>query len=67
MSKENAMAYIDHLAPEHSRTSCEEGESYNAAFVFSGVQYNKCERCTLTRVARLALGEVEPYDSDDDQ
>lgn len=65
MSKENAIAYIDLLAPDHMRTSCEEGQSYNAAFVFDGVLYNKCERCTLIRVALLALGEIEPSEEDE--
>lgn len=65
MSKENAIAYIDQLAPEHMRKSCEEGQSYNAAFVLDGVHYNKCERCTLIRVALLALGEIEPSEEDE--
>lgn len=65
MSKENAIAYIDQLAPEHTRTSCEEGHSYNAAFAFDGRTYNKCERCTLIRVALLALGENEPSEEDE--
>lgn len=65
MSKENAIAYIDQLAPEHTRTSCEASETYNAAFVLDGVHYNYCERCTLMRIALLALGEIEPLEEDE--
>lgn len=62
MSKENAIAYIDMLEPDHMRTSCESIASYNAAFQLDnrGPIYNKCNRCTLIRIVELALGEVEP-------
>lgn len=65
MSKENAIAYIDQLAPTHTRTSCDELDSYNAAFVMNGALYNYCERCTLLRIAELAMGETEPSEEDE--
>lgn len=66
MSKENAIAYIDMLEPDHGRTSCEGLETYNAAFQLEkgGQVYNKCNRCTLIHIVELALGEVEPHAPD---
>lgn len=66
MSKEIAISYIDQIAPEHSRTSCAEFDSWNAAFTLQGVLHNKCERCTLIRIAQLATGEVEPRSEEDE-
>lgn len=65
MSKENAVAYIDLMAPDHTRTSCKDGQSYNAAFTLDGTFYNKCERCTLIHIVQLALGEIDPSEEDE--
>lgn len=65
MAKEIAMPYIDSIAPDHARTGCEEFESHNAAFTIEGVLYNKCERCTLIRIAQLASGEIEPAEDEE--
>lgn len=68
MSKAAAMAYIDMLEPDHFRTGCGELESWNAAFQLDGKGpvYNKCNRCSLIRIAELALGEVELHSPDSD-
>lgn len=67
MSKQNAMAYIEMLAPTHTRTSCAEDKSHNAAFRLDGRVYNYCERCTLIFIAELASGEFTPTEEDDDE
>ena len=59
MSKKDAMAFIDIVQPTHTRTSCDENSSYNAAFVLDDRLHNYCERCTLIRIAELALGEID--------
>jgi len=48
-----AIDYINMLEPSHSRMSCEDGESYNAAFKLDGVHYNYCNRCTLFAIMQL--------------
>lgn len=50
-----AIDYINMLEPTHSRMSCDEGESHNAAFKLDGVYYNYCNRCTLWKI--MELGE----------
>lgn len=52
-----SLDYINMIAPDHFRTSCEEGESYNAAFMHDGVLYDKCTRCTLFAI--MQLGEKQ--------
>lgn len=52
-----ALDYINAIEPDHLRTSCVEGESYNAAFTIGGLLYNKCNRCTLFAI--MQLGEQE--------
>lgn len=53
-SKLKAIEYINSIEPEHSRTSCDEGESNNAAGTVLGVTYNWCNRCTLFKIMELA-------------
>lgn len=68
MSKEAALAYIDMLEPEHMRTSCSGTETWNAAFQLEkgGPVYNNCNRCSLIRIAELALGEAQLHEPDSD-
>ena len=44
--------YVDAIAPEHSRTSCDDNDLYNAAYGaddFDGE--GRCRRCTLLAAA----------------
>lgn len=53
----SALDYINMIAPDHYRMSCEEGKSNNSAFVYEGVIHDKCTRCTLFAI--MQLGETE--------
>lgn len=61
---EAQLRYINSVAPEHSRTSCEEGKTprYNAWYGKDDVLFGRCTRCTLVNAA---LGDPEPKDDED--
>ena len=41
-------AYIDRIAPEHERTSCDDNNLINAAYALDDHGgYGRCYRCTL--------------------
>lgn len=56
MKQMTALDYINILEPDHSRMSCEEGQSNNAVFIMDGHTYNYCNRCTLFAI--MQLGET---------
>jgi hypothetical protein len=58
VEEQTLMSYIDMLAPDHDRTGCEDPHSYNSAFRHKGTVYNKCQRCTLLRIAELARKHI---------
>lgn len=60
--------YINHIAPEHSRTSCDDENLYNAAYSpndYGG--FGRCHRCSLIAAFRYTndvsgLGEEDEWD-----
>ncbi|URD41477.1 hypothetical protein M6G63_18815 [Pseudomonas sp. BYT-5] len=47
-----ASAYVDAIAPEHERTSCDDDNLYNAACGPDDHQgHGRCHRCTLLAAA----------------
>ncbi|WP_313328780.1 hypothetical protein [Pseudomonas qingdaonensis] len=47
-----ASAYVDAIAPEHDRTSCDDGNLYNAAYGLDDHEgRGRCRRCTLLAAA----------------
>lgn len=57
------MRYIDKVAPDHSRTSCDDSVLYNAWYGGDDVFMGRCVRCTLLQAA---LGYLPPKEREDD-
>lgn len=56
MSKESAIEFINSIAPEHCRTSCDDDELYNAAYgADDHGGYGRCRRCSLLSIVVKTL------------
>ena len=54
------LRYVDMLAPEHSRSSCNDNNVNNAAIDADDLQgFGRCYRCTLIRAADKGILEVD--------
>lgn len=53
------LCYVDLLAPEHCRYSCNDNNLNNAAIDANDLQgFGRCYRCTLLRVADKGITEL---------
>lgn len=62
-TKKQRLDYVNHIAPEHDRTSCSDKSLYNAAYNqddFNG--HGRCYRCTLLMAA--VIGKTEDSHSE---
>lgn len=62
-TKKQRLDYVNHIAPEHDRTSCSDNSLYNAAYNqddFDG--HGRCYRCTLLMAA--VIGKTEDNHSE---
>lgn len=54
------LRYVDEIAPEHDRTSCNDNNLYNAAYSIEDYEgRGRCYRCTLLTAATTGMGETE--------
>lgn len=55
----NRLSYVDRIAPEHDRTSCNDINMYNRAFGIDDHEgRGRCYRCTLLKAATSGISEV---------
>ena len=53
------LRYVDEIAPEHDRTSCNDNNLYNAAHAIDDYEgRGRCYRCTLLKAATSGKSEV---------
>lgn len=54
------LRYVDEIAPEHDRTSCNDINLYNAAYSIDDYEgRGRCYRCTLLRASTTGIDETE--------
>lgn len=58
--KTDRLRYVDEIAPEHDRNTCNDTNMYNRAFSINDHGgRGTCYRCTLLKVATLGKGRTK--------